>query len=72
MTESEHLAVLGIGASREAALEDATSQAAEYFGDQPVDKEIGQARAHRRSYDGSVELWEIDVIWRRKPADDAG
>ena len=66
MSESEHLAVLGIGASRDAALEDAASQAAEYFGDQPVVKQIGQARAHRRSYDGSVELWEVDVIWRRE------
>jgi hypothetical protein len=67
MSETEHLRVRGVGASREDALKDADAQAAQYFGDAPTIKEIGEARAHSRSYDGSVELWEIDVIWRPRP-----
>ncbi|WP_426561086.1 hypothetical protein ACPPVT_13570 [Angustibacter sp. McL0619] len=68
MSEGEHLRVRGIGASREEALKDADAQAAQYFGGVATIKEIGEARAHSRSYDGSVELWEIDVVWRPEQA----
>jgi hypothetical protein len=67
MTEGERLRVRGVGASREDALRDADAQAAQYFGDGATVKEIGEARAHSRSYDGSVDLWEIDVVWWPEP-----
>jgi len=65
---SEHLDVSGIGSTRDLALERADKQARQYFDLDHIDRLerlIGRAQAMTTAFDGTVQVWSINVEYRR-------
>jgi hypothetical protein len=63
--DAEYLAVSGKGATRDAALSDANSQARAWFGDHAhLTRTVGRASAEVRLLDGTVIIWSVDCEYR--------